>query len=144
MVNSQLFKSRAALLNSLLTLNDLESRRQKAVADQNYHLMKSLTLVIDQFGADIKNLEDRNRELEAKLNVESVFGELSEFIFPKTKPDFFNSDVFQRLLDGIKVLIDSEIKELSRRKDRENYFALVAIQQIFNRKMDQRDEDRQR
>lgn len=69
MVNSQLFKSRTALLNSLLTLNDLESRRQKAVADQNYHLMKSLTLVLDQFGADIKNLEDRNRELEAELNV---------------------------------------------------------------------------
>ncbi|QFG53404.1 hypothetical protein [Chryseobacterium sp.] len=135
MVNSQLFETRAALLNSLLILNDLERRKQKAVADQNYHLMKSLTLVLDQFGVDIKNLEDRNRELEAELNVESVFGELSEFIFPKTKPDFFNSDVFQRLLDGINVLVDSEMKELSRRKGRENYFELVAIQQKFSTRL---------
>lgn len=135
MYNPQLFETRAALLNSLLTLNELESRRQKAEADQDYHLMKSLTLVLDQFGADIKNLENRNRELEAELNVESVFGELSEFIFPKTAPDFFNSDVFQRLLDGINVLIDSEIKELSRRKDRENYFELVAIQQKFSTRL---------
>lgn len=144
MDNPQLFKSRAALLNLLLTLNELESRRQQAEADQDYHLMKSVTLVLDGLRTDIENLAYRHRELEAELNVESFFGELSEFIFPKTKPDFFNSDIFQRLLDGINVLIDSEIKELSRRKDRENYFALVAIQQIFNRKMDQRDEDRQR
>lgn len=144
MYNPELFETRAALLNSLLTINEMESRRQKAVGDQDYHLMKSLTLVSDQFGADIKNLADRHRELEAELNVESVFGELSEFILPRTEPDFCNSDVFQRILDGINELIDREIKELSRRKDRENYFALVAIQQIFNRKMDQRDEDRQR
>ena len=135
MYNPQLFETRAALLNSLLTLNELESRRQKAEADQDYHLMKSLTLVLDKLRTDIENLADRHREFDAELNVESVFGELSEFILPRTEPDFCNSDVFQRILDGINELFDSEMKELSRRKDRENYFELVAIHQKFSTRL---------
>lgn len=135
MYNPQLFETRAALLNSLLTLNELESRRQKAEADQDYHLMKSLTLVLDKLRTDIENLADRHREFDAELNVESVFGELSEFILPRTEPDFCNSDVFQRILHGINEIVEVEMKELSRRKDRENYFELVAIHQKFSTRL---------
>lgn len=135
MYNPQLFENRSSLLQAFLELNELERRRQLAAAGQDFHLMKSLTLEINKLKADIDSLTVKQQKLEAELQVATVFGELSEFILPRTEPDFCNSDVFQRILDGMNELVDSEIKELSRRKDRENYFELVAIQQKFSTRL---------
>jgi len=135
MYNPQLFENRSSLLQAFLELNELERRRQLAAAGQDFHLMKSLTLEINKLKADIDSLTVKQQKLEAELQVATVFGELSEFIMPKTEPAICKSDVFQRILDGINGLLDSEMKELSRRKDREHYFELVAIQQKFSTRL---------
>jgi hypothetical protein len=135
MYNRKIFDNKDLLLKNLIALNEVERKKYECIISQDFGQLKGLKIELEELSDTARQLAQEQKLLETDASVEWVFGELNEFVRSKSEPEYKNRDVFQRILEGIKEVIKVEMKELSKRKDRENYFALVAVEQHFNAKI---------
>lgn len=129
MKDTYIYENRRLILDQLILLNNFEQEKYYLFKIQDYLELKRNMFEYDEAMVKLYELFHIQSKLEIEVKAKTVFGELGKFLNLTNNVSAQTEEIIKSTTLEILEILHRKKLELSKIKDRENYFVVMKIEE---------------